>query len=70
MTVAIENLEKLSASEKILIVEELWDQLAKVDSSVAIPEWQKEELAKRKDQMQDGEESFYTWPQILAEVQR
>jgi len=69
MTVA-ENLEKLSASEKILIVEELWDQLAKEDSSVAIPEWQKEELAKRKEQMQDGGGSFYTWPQILAEIRR
>ena len=70
MTGAIENLEKLSASEKILIVEDLWDQLAKVDSSVAIPEWQKEELAKRKEQMRDGEGSFYTWPHILAEARR
>ena len=58
MTVAIENLEKLFTSGKILLVEELWNQLAKVDSSVAIPEWQKEELAKRKEQMQDGGGSF------------
>jgi len=38
----------LSPSEKLQLVEDLWDDLASTPESVPVHEWQKQELARRK----------------------
>lgn len=38
----------LSPSEKFQLVEDLWDDLAAIPSDVPIPDWQIEELDRRK----------------------
>ena len=38
----------LSSSEKLQLVEDLWDDLAATTSEVPVHEWQKKELARRK----------------------
>jgi len=70
MNAVLENIELLSASEKILMVEELWDNVAKTSDDVSIPEWQKEELDRRRKRVRKGEGSLCTWSQILADVQQ
>ena len=37
----------LSTSEKLILVEELRDDLAKQPSDILVPEWQKQELERR-----------------------
>lgn len=41
------EISKLSASEKILLVEDLWDSISADESSVPVPESHKAELEKR-----------------------
>jgi putative addiction module component (TIGR02574 family) len=43
----IPEIESLSTSEKILLVEDLWDRIAVDESSVPIPQSHKEELDRR-----------------------
>lgn len=43
----IPEIDSMSASEKILLVEELWDRITFDESSVPIPQSHKEELDKR-----------------------
>ena len=38
----------LSPSEKLQLVEDLWDDLAAVPEAVPVHDWQKQELARRK----------------------
>ena len=38
----------LTPSEKLQLVEDLWDDLAATPSDVPLPDWQLEELKRRK----------------------
>ncbi len=56
----------LSPSEKLQLVEDLWDDLAATPEAVPVYDWQKEELARRKANLMKNPASGLTW----AEVQR
>ena len=43
----IPEIENLSTSEKILLLEDLWDRIAVDESRVAVPQSHKEELDRR-----------------------
>ena len=70
MGTVLENIESLSASEKILMVEEIWDNVAKTSGDVPIPEWQKKELDRRRERLREGAGPLCTWSQILSDIQR
>jgi putative addiction module component (TIGR02574 family) len=48
MNPGLSQLSGLSVSEKLQLVQDLWDQIAATPEDVPIPEWQQEELARRK----------------------
>ena len=56
----------LSPSEKLQLVEDLWDDLAATPEAIPIHEWQKEEFDRRKANLLNNPGSGLTW----AEVQR
>ena len=39
---------ELTLSEKLQLVEDLWDSIAQVPEQIPVLDWQKEELAERK----------------------
>jgi len=41
------EVEQLALSEKLLLVEDLWDSIAQSNDVLPMPEWQKSELDKR-----------------------
>ncbi len=43
----IKEINKLGLSEKLILVEDIWDSIAMSNSMLPLPEWQKEELVKR-----------------------
>jgi putative addiction module component (TIGR02574 family) len=43
----VPQIGRLSTSEKILLVEELWDSIASDEASVPVPQSHKEELDRR-----------------------
>jgi putative addiction module component (TIGR02574 family) len=48
----LRGLFDLSPAEKLQLVEDLWDDLASTPSDIPFPEWQKEELERRKANLQ------------------
>ena len=51
----------LSPSEKLQLVEDLWDDLAAMPEAVPIHDWQKEEVARRKSNLKKNPASGLTW---------
>lgn len=56
------SIEKLSTSEKLLLVERLWDSLDK--TTVALTDAQKLELDRRLEKHARGEGSYSTWEEV------
>lgn len=54
----------LSPSEKLQLVEDLWDDLAATPEAVPVQDWQKEELARRKARLMTNPSSGLTWEEI------
>ncbi len=58
----------LSPSEKLQLVEDLWDDLAATPEAVPIHDWQKEELARRKANLTKRPGSGVAWEQLRQQV--
>ncbi len=59
---------ELSPSEKLLLVEDLWDDLAASPSDVPLYDWQKKEQEKRKLRLMRNPESGISWNEIKQRV--
>lgn len=58
----------LSPAEKLQLVEDLWDDLAASPETVPIFEWQKEELDRRKKNLQNHPTSGLGWEEVKRRV--
>lgn len=59
----------LSPSEKLQLVEDLWDDLAATTpDDVPIHDWQKDELARRKANLLKNPGSGLTWEEVQRRV--
>jgi putative addiction module component (TIGR02574 family) len=61
---------ELSPSEKLQLVEDLWDDLAGTPESVPVHEWQKLELARRKANLTKNPASGSSWEHVKQRVRR
>lgn len=52
---------ELTLSEKLQLVEDLWDSIALVPDQLSVLDWQKEELAKRKAAYLQNPSSGSSW---------
>ncbi len=59
---------ELSPSEKLQLVEDLWDDLAATPEAVPVHDWQKEELAQRKARLMRNPASGLTWEEVKRRV--
>ena len=58
----------LTPSEKLQLVEDLWDDLATTPEAVPFYDWQKEELARRKANLMTNQTSGLTWDEVKRRV--
>jgi putative addiction module component (TIGR02574 family) len=58
----------LSPAEKLQLVEDLWDDLAGSPEAVPIHDWQKEELARRKANLQNNPASGLSWEEVKRRI--
>lgn len=52
---------ELTISEKLQLLEDLWDSIAQVPKQIPVLDWQKEELAKRKAAYLQNPGSSSSW---------
>jgi putative addiction module component (TIGR02574 family) len=58
----------LSVSEKLQLLEDLWDDIASDPAAVPVHEWQKEELDRRKQNLLKHPGSTLSWEEIQRRI--
>jgi putative addiction module component (TIGR02574 family) len=58
----------LTPSEKLQLVEDLWDDLAATPSEIPIHDWQKEEMDRRKANLMKNPTTGLPWDEVKARV--
>ena len=58
----------LSPSEKLQLVEDLWDDLASTPAAIPVHDWQKEELARRKANLLKNPGAGLSWEEVKKRV--
>ena len=62
MNVAL-PLDRMTAAEKLQLIEEIWDDLARVPESVPSPDWHGEVLRERERRVAEGKTRFLDIPE-------
>jgi putative addiction module component (TIGR02574 family) len=60
----------LSVSEKLQLLEDLWDDIASDPATVPVHEWQKEELDRRKHNLLKNPDSALPWDEIQRRIRK
>ena len=68
MTTSLQELETLSVSERVQVVEDLWDSIAQSNANLPLPQWQKDELARRKKRYLQNPGAGETWDQVKQAI--
>ncbi len=64
----IKEIGNLGLSEKLLLVEDIWDSIAAGNSKLPMPEWRKVELEKRYSAYKNGELQLHDWEDVHNEL--
>ena len=73
MSIDLSFLHSLPATEKLRIVEMLWDDLGESAAPIPLPDWVNQEAARRRDEMRDpsfGLTHEETWRRIDGRSRR
>ncbi|MCG6869529.1 MAG: addiction module protein [Gammaproteobacteria bacterium] len=62
------EIESLELSEKLLLVEDIWDSIAASNSELPMPEWQKKELDRRHKDYKEGKMELHDWKTVHEEL--
>lgn len=60
----------LHPTEKLQLVEDLWDDLAATPEAVPVQTWQKKELARRKASLKKHPASGLDWEEVKKRIRR
>ena len=64
------NFEQMSVTEKLRIMEQLWDNLCRVETDIPSPEWHGSVLRERESLVRDGSDEFVDWDQAKREMRK
>ena len=60
--------QKLSTAEKLLLVEEIWDEITQHPDDLPVPSWHKAELDRRYHAYQQNPQEGSSWPEVKARL--
>jgi len=63
-----DEINELELSEKLILVEDIWDSIAASNAEIPMPEWQKKELDKRHKEYKDGELELHDWDTVHKDL--
>ena len=58
------EIKKLNLTEKIMLVEDIWDEIAESNESIPLYDWQKQELDQRLGAYKKGELKTFDWQTV------
>ncbi len=59
-----DEINRLELSEKLLLVEDIWDSIAASNSEIPMPKWQKRELDRRYKEYKEGSIKLHDWKDV------
>ena len=62
------EIDSLTLSEKLLIVEDIWDSIAAGNNEIPLHEWQKKELDRRYQQFEEGKLQLHDWKSVHEDL--
>lgn len=62
------QIKELSLSEKLLLVTDIWDGIAKNNDELPLPEWQKIEVEKRYEEYLSGKLNLHNWDKVHEDL--
>lgn len=65
-----EEINKLDLSEKLLLVEDIWDSIAISNNDIPVADWQKKELDKRYQEYQEGKLKLHDWEGVHEDLRK
>ena len=64
------EIQKMPRSEKLRLMEALWEDLARDESQVESPAWHADALRETSERFARGEEKILDWEQAKAELRK
>ncbi|MDQ7049023.1 MAG: addiction module protein [Enterobacterales bacterium] len=55
---------RLNLSEKLILVEDIWDSIALGNSELPLHDWQKKELDERYSEYKNGDLKLHKWDDV------
>lgn len=65
-----QEIRRMSVAERLLLVEEIWDSIARDQAQVPVPPAVKDELARRVAEHQQDPTGVIPWSTIKTEMER
>jgi hypothetical protein len=65
---ALEQIHQMPFREKLLAMEEIWDDIFREEQSLEVPQWHKDTLDDRERMVADGKAQFIDWEQAKKEI--
>jgi putative addiction module component (TIGR02574 family) len=56
-----DELKRMNLSEKLNLMEALWDELREAESELPVPDWHRQVLEERERQVSEGTAKFIPW---------
>jgi hypothetical protein len=66
----IQAVQQLPRSEKLKLMEALWEDLSRTDSELQSPAWHAEELAATEQRLAEGKEEILDWEIAKEELRK
>ncbi|MBU2591398.1 MAG: addiction module protein [Nitrospinota bacterium] len=63
----IKEIDNFDLSEKLMLVEDIWDSIAENNAELPLPEWQKKELDHRYGAYKEGKLGLHEWEGVHEE---
>ncbi len=64
----LREIDKLELSEKLILVEDIWDSIARNNDQLPMPEWQKQMLDKRYKSYKNGDQKLHDWNMVHESI--
>jgi len=65
---SIDEIKQLDVTERILLVEEIWDSIAKEQENVGVSEYEKEVLDARLTSLEENPNTLMSWDEIKTKI--
>lgn len=69
MNTPFPELFTLPISERLQLVQELWDSILSSEEEILLTDWQKQELDRRKASYEQNQSTFSSWDEVRARIQ-